>query len=678
MSLWGKLVLDMGVYAAVLSVYAAAMMVTAGPTRALNRYFAVLLLEIGGWQAIVAMARTTQNYDYWVPKAAPSGGFILMSLILVHDAVLYPHAASIWARLKRDNVVYALVACVIYYVAHFLAYAQREGLGESPIILRLLCAILMALSAISAYRRRRRAPRVNYHEQRLFNITAVFLFYLFVVFVFMRSPIGSRVLSASTIAYICWVISLLLSEQVLGVRGVTRLTLWHGLAFAVHSAFTCLLIWGYVSIDSQYESTARSPEIWRAAVILVAANYVLSFPLQALLRRAIYSRAARARGRVRDAALEATNAATNGPDLLQLLHSLAGKTIPGSTVHMCADGVGALPPRIAALAASMKMDSLTPESAIRQYSGSELDLILDNLDDARVLGILRAGGDGATLYAWVESLPQGIPSLEVDRLDALREIVTIGASAIGRIRAIEASVRARGLALVGRLASHYNHEARNQMSAILTLLEVLRDGHDSELSTAYREAVYQQALSLAENHNFALEVTRLRPERVSIAECGLAKLLQDTLLLFGGVFEREGITVVKLFRDTHALVLADANFLRQVLLNLLQNSVQALNGMSGGTITLMASEEKDTAIIEVRDNGPGIPGQVYDQLFTPWVTTKHDGTGLGLSFCQQSMSLMNGSISYDTPRGQPGARFILRLPVVNRLHLSITSGAAAF
>jgi len=110
--------------------------------------------------------------------------------------------------------------------------------------------------------------------------------------------------------------------------------------------------------------------------------------------------------------------------------------------------------------------------------------------------------------------------------------------------------------------------------------------------------------------------------------------------------------------------MADERLLRQVLLNLIRNGLQA--AVSAGTapeITLRASADRDVVHIDVVDNGPGVRTDVYDRLFTPWATTKADGTGLGLSFCLEAMRTIGGSISYLTPRGTKHAWFQVGIPI---------------
>ena len=126
---------------------------------------------------------------------------------------------------------------------------------------------------------------------------------------------------------------------------------------------------------------------------------------------------------------------------------------------------------------------------------------------------------------------------------------------------------------------------------------------------------------------------------------------------------------------------ADRLQLRQVFANLLVNALEALVG--GGHIWITASyaaskpspEPPDYAgyvTVEVADDGPGVPGDVADQLFSPFFTTKPSGSGLGLAIVHKIINAHDGRIEI-RPRTEGGARFSVRLPVSH----SVTDAVAA-
>lgn len=98
---------------------------------------------------------------------------------------------------------------------------------------------------------------------------------------------------------------------------------------------------------------------------------------------------------------------------------------------------------------------------------------------------------------------------------------------------------------------------------------------------------------------------------------------------------------------------ADPELIEQVLINLLMNAIQALDGREGGRISLIAKlDGRGSATVQVRDNGPGILPEVQDRIFIPFFTTKQDGSGIGLSLSRQIMRLHNGSLSVQSRPGE--------------------------
>jgi len=109
-------------------------------------------------------------------------------------------------------------------------------------------------------------------------------------------------------------------------------------------------------------------------------------------------------------------------------------------------------------------------------------------------------------------------------------------------------------------------------------------------------------------------------------------------------------------------LVTDPGLLRQVLVNLLTNALDAVE-RSAGRVTVGAKSEGETVVITVSDNGHGIPAADVQRIFEPFYTTKGrgKGTGLGLAICRQLVAALGGSISVDSRQGQ-GSIFFVRLP----------------
>lgn len=125
------------------------------------------------------------------------------------------------------------------------------------------------------------------------------------------------------------------------------------------------------------------------------------------------------------------------------------------------------------------------------------------------------------------------------------------------------------------------------------------------------------------------------------------------------------ITVSKDIAEEIALPL-DKEQMERVLLNLISNAIHAIRDSGkGDKIILKAYKENNRLIIEVSDNGPGIPQQIIDRIFEPFFTTKGfgKGTGLGLSICYNIIKAHGGDIRVKSIKAE-GTTFVIELPVV--------------
>jgi len=107
-------------------------------------------------------------------------------------------------------------------------------------------------------------------------------------------------------------------------------------------------------------------------------------------------------------------------------------------------------------------------------------------------------------------------------------------------------------------------------------------------------------------------------------------------------------------------VQADPDKIVQVLLNLLLNALDAMP--EGGGLMLTTHTADTNVAVRIQDTGPGIPAEIRDRLFQPFVTTKPDGLGLGLSIVRRLADEHHGEVRVETDEGT-GTAFILRLPI---------------
>jgi signal transduction histidine kinase len=130
----------------------------------------------------------------------------------------------------------------------------------------------------------------------------------------------------------------------------------------------------------------------------------------------------------------------------------------------------------------------------------------------------------------------------------------------------------------------------------------------------------------------------------------------ETVLTIYENYTKHGIEIIKDFEKKLPEVYCFPDELNQVWTNLIHNSIQAMGGIGKIRITVksLVENEKKGMLVEIEDNGPGIPEEIQDKIFEPLFTTKKagEGTGLGLHICKQIMEKQNGSIDVESIPGR--------------------------
>ena len=153
--------------------------------------------------------------------------------------------------------------------------------------------------------------------------------------------------------------------------------------------------------------------------------------------------------------------------------------------------------------------------------------------------------------------------------------------------------------------------------------------------------------------------TLASPQRTTLY---VQELLQATRQLLAEQLAAQGIEVTLSVRPAHLILHADGHLLQQVLINLVLNAAQAVTQTPNPRISLLVwPDEQERVVIEVKDNGSGIPTDVLDSIFIPFFTTRPNGSGIGLSLAKQIMQLHQGSIQVHSVVGA-GSAFQLWFP----------------
>jgi len=245
-------------------------------------------------------------------------------------------------------------------------------------------------------------------------------------------------------------------------------------------------------------------------------------------------------------------------------------------------------------------------------------------------------------------------------------------------RSLETDVqRAKSLAQLGVVVAGLAHEIRNPLGGIRGAIQLLAaDIGPRPSAQEYIDLVLREVDRLAKLLGQLLELRPRGPGKPTAVN--IHRILDHVIALTDESAKGHAIRIARFYDPSLPEVRGDADSLTQLLLNLVQNAVQAVASLppgSKGEVRLTTRVETDYHVtnaaarvrgrgrllrIDVEDNGPGIPAEVQPNLFSPFVTTKPKGTGLGLAICQRIVSDHGGTIRFDSDPGR--TLFRLTLP----------------
>lgn len=253
-------------------------------------------------------------------------------------------------------------------------------------------------------------------------------------------------------------------------------------------------------------------------------------------------------------------------------------------------------------------------------------------------------------------LGKGLDSLH----DQLQFIVQRVRGLVERMHAQQrALIRSDQMALVGQLASSFAHEVRNPLTAMKWLIDDAVQGYPEERLRLEDLRVLQSEMGRLERTVQGV-LDFARPAKPKRQECDLRDLVQQAMELIRARQRQLGVACQLELSNGPTPAFVDPAQIKSVLVNLLLNALDALG--RGGELRLKLKETPNRQVqITVEDTGPGIPREVMERLFTPFVTTKPTGTGLGLTVARQIVEEHGGRLTAEN-RAEGGARFLVTLP----------------
>ncbi len=273
----------------------------------------------------------------------------------------------------------------------------------------------------------------------------------------------------------------------------------------------------------------------------------------------------------------------------------------------------------------------------------------------RVLGFLNL---------WDERVPEAFAS---DEIALILELADRVATVIENSKLYDKMRERDRLAALGEMAAGLAHEIRNPLGAIKGAAQFLDPKHLPNEEAEFVEVIVEEVNRL--NGVVTAFLDYSRPLKQTFGPTDLQEVVTRTLKLIVNDVPKS-VTIKEELSDSLPRVDADAEQLKQVLINLVQNAVQAMGDKPGEILIRTSKPERfgdfrapEQVELQVSDNGPGIPSDQQLNIFVPFFTTKQKGTGLGLAICQRIVKNHGGTISVQSKMGE-GTTFTIRLPAL--------------
>ncbi|MFZ0900700.1 MAG: ATP-binding protein [Candidatus Sulfotelmatobacter sp.] len=218
----------------------------------------------------------------------------------------------------------------------------------------------------------------------------------------------------------------------------------------------------------------------------------------------------------------------------------------------------------------------------------------------------------------------------------------------------------RRLSASGRVTGGVAHEVKNPINAIVLHFELLQN------KLAQLDPDTRRHMDIIGSEIQRLDrvvqtlVDFMRARELHLVEVDLRRLLEDVALLAAPDAEQHGVNIRREMSREPLPIKADLDLMKQALLNVVLNGVQAMP--QGGPLTISAHRDRNLVIAEISDRGVGIAQQMHDKVFELYFTTKKDGNGIGLAQTYQILDWHHGSVEFESTEGE-GTTFRFRIPL---------------
>lgn len=246
-----------------------------------------------------------------------------------------------------------------------------------------------------------------------------------------------------------------------------------------------------------------------------------------------------------------------------------------------------------------------------------------------------------------------------DQANKIKGALLIGRDETTEWQWTELSKRTDLVESLSKMAASMAHEVRNPMTSIKGFLQLLSQNQPEPGKLEMYVKVMMEELERA-NGIITEYLSLSRSNLVSLSKVSILRLLDDIRILMESEAVIRGVNLH--FYLSNAVIECDSTKIKQVMINLVRNALEATSRGGAVTVSSLIDEENQYVQVQVTDTGSGIASEALPHIFTPFYTTKKGGTGLGLPVCKQIVEEHGGSIKA-TSKEETGSCFTVTLPL---------------
>ncbi|MFA6844218.1 MAG: ATP-binding protein [Sphaerochaetaceae bacterium] len=316
--------------------------------------------------------------------------------------------------------------------------------------------------------------------------------------------------------------------------------------------------------------------------------------------------------------------------------------------------------------------------SLNGYEGMRLDKVID---DKHILSYictcLTKGGEGLDNefnFPWGDGFKT--IAVQVVLSDRLKNSYVVMLCDVTEQNLAAAKLhQSENLASMTTMAASVAHEIKNPLAAMGIHLQLLKKAFQRKKNLTLDDA--QRYIDVLDEEIDRLNgivvdfLFAVRPMNTKLRLGYLDKIVRETADFVKPELEKNKVKIILDIRIAIPMIEFDENLVKQVLLNLIKNAMNAME--KGGTLTLSMKLDGNNVLLKVRDTGSGIPAENLSKIFEPYFTTKTSGTGLGLTVVYKVMKEHKGDVSVQSKVGE-GTCFTLSFPVPENQRLTLPKG----